>query len=172
MKYVLRKTFCALSLGFIFIVAGCVGRGSNEAMALGQITPNQYFTLDDTEGQSVSLDETLKNNKAVLLNFWATWCPPCQEEIPGLISLQSKHKDKGFTVLGVDVGESAQKVSNFMKKVGINYPVLLDKDMKVSEAYRVVGIPTSFLIDSNGKILGVYHSYSESLIRDVEKALQ
>lgn len=168
----MKRFWAVAGLSVALFVIGCVNRISDrEAFAVGEITQAQRFTLQDLNGQSVSLDSVLKSNKAVLLNFWATWCPPCQEEIPGLIELQNKNKDKGFTVLGVDVGESQKKVSGFAQKVGINYPILLDKEMSAAENYKVVGIPTSILLDSSGKILGVYHSYSDALIRDVNKAL-
>jgi thiol-disulfide isomerase/thioredoxin len=106
------------------------------------------------------------------VNFWATWCPPCREEIPDLIKLYAKNKDRGLEILGVDVGESPTKVSNFIEKAGINYPVVLDRDMSVSETYRVVGIPTTYLMNSEGAILGEYHGYTPQLVSDVEKALK
>ena len=114
----------------------------------------------------------MKQNKAVLLNFWATWCPPCREEIPGLIKLQEAYRNKSFTILGVDVGESQKKAAGFVEKTSINYPVVLDSDMKVAEAYSVFGIPTTFLLSSEGKILGEYHGFTSRLVADVEKALQ
>lgn len=129
------------------------------------------FSLQDIKGQTVSLDVALKNNKAVLLNFWATWCPPCREEIPELIRLQNEYGKSGFTVLGIDVGESPAKVSTFMNKMGMNYPVLLDRDQAVAARYRIVGIPTSYLVSSEGKIIGEYHAATPDLFADVKKAL-
>lgn len=130
------------------------------------------FTLQDSQGKTTSLEGTLKNNKAVLLNFWATWCPPCREEIPDLIRLQSEYGKSGFTVLGIDVGESPAKVSSFMNKMGINYPVLLDRDKEVAARYGLVGIPTSYLVSSEGKIIGEYHAATSELFADVKKAVQ
>ena len=164
--------FIFLSL-FLFVV-GCMGPDSRQvnANASGELQDSQKFTLNNLKGEPVSLETTLKQNKAVLINFWATWCPPCREEIPGLINLQEKFKNKSFTVLGVDAGESKAKVSGFAEKIGINYPVVLDSDMAVTERYSVYGIPTSFLVSSGGKILGEYHAYSPKLEADVEKASQ
>ena len=141
------------------------------ADASGELGPQQKFVLKDLNDNAVGLETVLKQNKAVLLNFWATWCPPCREEIPGLIKLQEKFKDRSFTILGVDVGESKKKVSVFAEKVGINYPVLLDSNMAVAEKFKVFGIPTSYLVASDGRFLGEYHSYSSELVEDVEKAL-
>ncbi len=152
-----------------FIVSGCQSAASSASRE--SIGEHQRFALQDTEGKTVRLDDVLKSNKAVLLNFWATWCPPCREEIPGLIDLKKKYGSKGFEVVGVDVGESAVKAKKFAEKTGINYPIVLDEDTNLSQAYRVVGIPTSFLIASDGKILGVYHEYGEELVTAVEEAV-
>ena len=154
-----------------FLIVGCVGPGSGGRAAFAQISADQRFSLEDLSGRTVSLDGLLKEKKAVLLNFWATWCPPCRAEIPDLIRLQEQYSARGFTVLGVNVGESQGKVSSFASKVGINYPVLLDGDQAVAEKYRVVGIPTSLLISSDGKILGEYHAATPELFSDVEKAV-
>ena len=163
-----------LSLGVFLFVLGCMGPGSKStnARAAGELQSSQKFTIKDVQGNPVNLEGLLKQNKAVLLNFWATWCPPCREEIPGLIKLQEAYKNKSFTILGVDVGESQKKVAGFVEKMGINYPVVLDGGMKVAEAYSVFGIPTTFLLSSEGKILGEYHGFTPRLVADVEKALE
>ena len=159
----LKKAAWFAALAVCFFITGCPASIAGNAAD---------FTLRDLGGEEVSLGRTLAEHKAVLLNFWATWCPPCREEIPGLIDLQKKHGGNAFTVLGVDIGESAAKVSGFVKKIGINYPVLLDGEQRVAEMYRVVGIPTSYLISRDGKILGEYHAYSPELVADVEQAIQ
>ena len=173
MRFSLR-VFCVASLSLYLFMLGCTEWGSrlSIANASGELQDSQKFTLNNLKDEPVNLDALLKQNKAVLINFWATWCPPCREEIPGLIDLQKKFKDRSFTVLGVDTGESKAKVSSFVEKIGINYPVVLDSDMAVTERYSVHGIPTSFLVASEGKILGEYHAYSRQLEADVEKALE
>jgi peroxiredoxin len=159
-----------LSLAYMLTAAGCAN--ANSTGTSGPVDALHRFTLQDVKGNSVSLDAQLKAHKALLVNFWATWCPPCREEIPDLIKLYAKNKDRGLEILGVDVGESPTKVSNFIEKAGINYPVVLDRDMSVSETYRVVGIPTTYLMNSEGAILGEYHGYTPQLVSDVEKALK
>lgn len=130
------------------------------------------FTLKDLKGQDVSLESALKKNKAVLINFFATWCPPCREEIPDLIKLQEKYGSKSFTILGINIGESQKKVSGFVGKMGINYPVLLDENKSVAHDYGIVGIPTSFLVSADGEIVGEYHAATPELFEDVEKAVR
>ena len=169
------RVFLSLFISLFLFAAGCTGSASHEPKAntsSRELQAAHKFILNDLNGQPVNLDTVLKQNKAVLINFWATWCPPCREEIPGLIDLQKKYKNQSFTVLGVDAGESKLKVSSFAGKIGINYPVVLDTDMAVTERYSVYGIPTSFLVFSDGRILGEYHAYSPKLVADVEKALK
>ena len=151
-----------LCLAVSLFVFGCAAQASQM----------QDFTLKNLEVQTINLGTVLKSHKAVLINFWATWCPPCREEIPGLIELQKKHGGNAFTILGVDIGESGTKVSKFVKKIGINYPVVLDADQSVSETNHIVGIPTSFLVSSDGQILGEYHAYTPKLVSDVENAIK
>ena len=163
------RSFATFILGVVFFAAGCSSAARLEAR---ELAGGQRFTLSDTDGNKVSLDALLSENKAVLVNFWATWCPPCREEIPDLIRLQKEYGGKGFTIVGVDVGESAKRVSAFGTKNGMNYPLLLDTDNRVAESFSVVGIPTSLLIDKEGKILQEYHSATPKLFKDVEKALR
>ena len=150
---------------------GCSAEGPGKASAAAQGEAAPDFELKDLNHADTRLSATLSKNKAVLINFWATWCPPCREEIPDLIRLQERLRKEGLVVLGVDVGESQTKVSAFAAKMGINYPVLLDKDMEVSVQYKVVGIPTSYLIGRDGKVIGVYHAVTDDLVADVEQAL-
>lgn len=153
-------------LSVALFVVGCVGQSPSANS--GEL---KDFTLNDLSGQKVNFKQLVSSKKAVLLNFWATWCPPCREEIPGLVSLQKKYEAEGFTVLGVSIGESHKKVSNFAKKMGMNYPVLLDSDQKVGESYQIVGIPTSYLYDSTGALVGEYHAYTPELVADIQKTL-
>ena len=162
------KVFSVLALAGSLWMVGCGGADASRSVKMGQ---EQSFTLKNLEGKEISFESVLSSHKAVLINFWATWCPPCREEIPDLIKLQEQYKDKSFTVLGIDVGESAKKVSLVAQKIGINYPVLLDGEQQVSEAYGIVGIPTSYLVSSDGKVIGEYHSASPKLFADVEKAV-
>ena len=167
------RFFSVFIFGLFFFAAGCMNQNSKDLSAeSGTLSGSQLFTLRNLDGQDTSLEILLKRNKAVLLNFWATWCPPCREEIPELMKLQETYQDRAFTVLGIDVGESAAKVSSFVKKEGINYPIVLDSNSEVTEGYGVVGIPTSFLIRSDGKVLGVYHVFTRQLVADIERILK
>lgn len=109
------------------------------------------FTLKTPEGKTVSLADY--KGKAVLLNFWATWCGPCKLEMPWLIQLQNKYAAQGFTVLGISEDDGSPKeVGDFASKMGINYPIIMSDD-KLNKAYGGVDyLPTSYYIGRDGKI--------------------
>jgi peroxiredoxin len=117
----------------------------------GVTAPN--FDLATLDGRRVKLSDY--RGKAVLLNFWATWCSPCKVEMPWFVDLQKKYGNDGLVILGVAMDDSeASKIAEFANEMGVNYPVLLGTD-KVSEDYgNVEFLPTSFYIDREGKIVG------------------
>jgi peroxiredoxin len=108
------------------------------------------FTLADLQGKSWHLQEL--RGKVVLVNFWATWCPPCRKEMPDLQALYDKYKDQGFVVLSIS-DEEALKVAPFIGEQKISYPVLLDPGNTVHKLYQVDGIPKSFVYDREGKLV-------------------
>ena len=117
----------------------------------GITAPN--FELATLDGQRVKLSDY--RGKAVLLNFWATWCGPCKVEMPWFVDLQKKYGNDGLVILGIAMDDSeTPKIAQVASEMGVNYPVLLGTD-KVSEAYgNVELLPTSFYIDREGKIVG------------------
>ncbi len=108
------------------------------------------FTLADLQGKAWHLQDL--RGKVVLVNFWATWCPPCRKEMPDLDALYNKFKDRGFVVLAIS-DEEAAKVSPFIAQRKISYPVLLDPGRKVNDTFIVEGIPKSFVYDRGGKMV-------------------
>ncbi|MBI5874919.1 MAG: redoxin domain-containing protein [Deltaproteobacteria bacterium] len=111
------------------------------------------FTLSALDGKKVSLKDF--KGKAVFLNFWATWCPPCTIEMPSMEALHKRFKDKGLVVIAVNSEEGEKKVSKFIKKKGYTFLVLLDSDGSVSsDSYRAIGFPTTYLIDRQGMVVG------------------
>jgi peroxiredoxin len=111
---------------------------------------NADFTLTDLQGKAWHLQDL--KGKVVLVNFWATWCPPCRKEMPDLDALYNKFKDQGFVVLAISDEESA-KVSPYIAEHKISYPVMLDAGRKVNDAFIVEGIPKSFVYDRSGKLV-------------------
>lgn len=124
------------------------------------------FRLETPEGRPVSLSEFV-GKKAVLLAFWATWCPHCNETVPDLNKLDDGPLSDRVKLLAVDFMESGEKVSSFMKRKGIGYTVLLDSRGQVARTYGVLGIPTYVVINRRGEI--VYRGYE--LPADISKHL-
>jgi thiol-disulfide isomerase/thioredoxin len=124
-------------------------------------TPEPVVTFKDLNGQDVPLGQY--KGKVVLVNFWATWCEPCQIEIPWLIEMQQKYSAKGFTILGVDVDDEGNNVVSAFtakerfnvngEKLPMNYPVLRGNDSVADKFGGLLGYPTSFLISRDGKIV-------------------
>jgi len=108
------------------------------------------FTLTDLQGKSWTLKEL--RGKVVLVNFWATWCPPCRKEMPDLDALYKKFKDQGLVILAIS-DEEATKVTPFIAERKISYPILLDPGRKVNELFELHGIPKSFVYDRDGKLV-------------------
>jgi peroxiredoxin len=108
------------------------------------------FTLTDLSGKTWTFSEL--RGKVVLVNFWATWCPPCRKEMPDLEALYGRFGSKGFVVLGIS-DEEATKVEPFIRERKISFPVLLDSGRKVNEMFVVEGIPKSFVYDREGKLV-------------------
>jgi len=108
------------------------------------------FTLTDLDGKPWNLKDL--KGKVVLLNFWATWCPPCRKEMPDLEMLYRRFGAQGLIILGID-DEEAETVKPFIAQQGITYPVLLDPGRKVNTLFRIEGIPKTFVYDRDGKIV-------------------
>ena len=125
----------------------------------GEYTPPQTsevelapdFTLTDLEGNEVTLSQ-FRGEKNVYLNFWASWCGPCRQEMPDIEEVHREYKDKDLVVLTVNVGESQSTAQKFIEANGFTFPVLLDTEQKVSRQYKVSSIPVSYFIDKEGKI--------------------
>ena len=142
--------FVGILVLLLFTVTACAGTGSirSEGAKDGNQAPD--FTLENLEGEKVSLNDF--SGRVVLINFWATWCPPCRAEIPDIQAAYQSHQKDGLVVLGVNVGESREAVKPFVDQVQMTYPVLLDEARKVFKAYRVFGLPMSVIVDQEGVV--------------------
>lgn len=121
-----------------------------EKEIVGPNDPAPNFALEDLEGKVHHLSDY--KGKGVFLNFWGTYCKPCEKEMPYMNKLYGEYKEKGVEILAANVGESNLAVQKFQEKYDLKFPILMDKDQQVLDAYGVDPIPTTFLIDKNGKI--------------------
>jgi cytochrome c biogenesis protein CcmG/thiol:disulfide interchange protein DsbE len=146
----------------VFIVVGSL-LGTNVLRVAASVpVTNKKFQISDFKG------------KMVLLDFWATWCGPCVMETPYLISLYKKYKDRGFTVVGVSMDDAGEDVvKSFVKRFEIPYPIYINGDSTPLDAYPVFGLPTTFLIDRDGRILRKYVGFAppEIMEDDVKSVL-
>jgi peroxiredoxin len=147
------------------------GRAGEEPSAqVGGSAPD--FTLKDVSGKDTPLSSF--RGKVVLLEFWATWCPPCKAAVPELKELHGKYHDRGFAVVGVSVDAdsgAAAKVAQFSSSYNINYPLLIAND-KVTRAYSVMSIPVSFLISKDGTIVESYVGYADNFGQKVSARVE
>jgi len=125
-----------------------------QAVSQNQNPVAPAFTLKDVEGHNVSLADY--KGKLVFVNFWATWCPPCRAEIPHFVELVDKYGKDGFAILGISVDDPKdhKKIPGFMNKFDINYPILLDDNKTRYDYGGIESIPTTFVINREGKALG------------------
>jgi peroxiredoxin len=125
-----------------------VGASSGTGVAAGMRPP--AFELPDLHGNQVTLADYA--GKIVVLDLWATWCPPCRQEIPFLVALYEEHKDEGLVVVGVGLDDGGAGVLRpFVEQNGVTYPILVG-NRDVGQAYRLQGIPTTFILDRDGRI--------------------
>jgi len=126
--------------------------GPNHTIGMGYGTPAPDFTLETLDGKSLSLSSL--RGKAVLVNFWATWCGPCKIETPWLVELQNRYGAEGLQIVGVAMDDSGKdEIARFARDMGVNYPVRLGKEA-VGEAYGgVPALPESFFVGRDGKIV-------------------
>ncbi|WP_394237307.1 thiol-disulfide oxidoreductase ResA [Niallia oryzisoli] len=140
-----------------------------QKVEVGEIAPD--FTLVDLNGEKHQLSDY--RGQGVFLNFWGTFCKPCEEEFP-YIDNQYKHfKDKGVQVLAVNVGETEFAVKKFVERLELTFPVVIDKTGEVQTTYGINPLPISFLIDKNGKVLKAHTGQlTEEVIQEYMKQIQ
>ncbi len=142
----IRRGLAALAL---LAAVAAVGADAN--------APAPPFTLNEVGGQSASLAQY--KGQVVMLNFWATWCGPCQQEMPLLDQMYKKYKPAGFTLIGVNVDKDAPPVKQLLERKPVSFPVLLDPASQVSKAYHVDEMPSTVLIDRKGNVRFLHRGY-------------
>jgi thiol-disulfide isomerase/thioredoxin len=127
------------------------------ALAGSAAGPAPPFSLASRSGGDVSL--TQYKGQVVMLNFWASWCGPCRQEMPLLESIYRKYNRMGFVLLGVNVEPDSQAANEWLKQTPVSFPILYDKDSRVSKLYDVAGMPSTVIIDRGGKLRVLHRGY-------------
>lgn len=112
--------------------------------------PAPDFALKTLDNQSYKLADL--RGKAVLINFFTTWCPPCRAEAPTLQAAFKEYESRGFVVLAINLDESNVTVRSFREKLGLTFPIVIDKDDRVTRSYGIIPLPTSYLVDRSGVV--------------------
>ncbi len=147
---VLLRLMCVLICCFHSVSAVAATPSTQTLSAVAKPVAAPAFELTDIDGQPRKLSDYL--GKVVVLNFWATWCPPCREEMPSMQRGWEKVRDENIVFVGVNVGEDEDTVFLFFADYPVDFPLLLDQDAKVIEEYPVTGLPTTYIIDPQGRI--------------------
>lgn len=132
--------------------------------------PAPDFTLRTMNGPNLRLQE--QRGQVVMVNFWATWCGPCRQEMPHLNKLYDKYKSSGFVLLGVNIDDDAAKATDLANKLGLKFPVLLDTDKKVSRTYDMNAMPATLLIDRDGKVRYIHRGYRDGFELTYDKQIR
>jgi peroxiredoxin len=133
----------------------CAATPAHAAVSPG--APAPAFTLAARDGGNLSLADL--KGQVVMINFWATWCGPCRQEMPLLAQLHDKYEPLGFTMLGVNVEPDSAAAVTWLKGVPVTFPILFDTDSAVAGRFGVEGMPSSVLVDRNGQVRYVHRGY-------------
>jgi cytochrome c biogenesis protein CcmG/thiol:disulfide interchange protein DsbE len=148
-----------------------LGAGTVLAAPLDPGADAPDWKLQGLDGKAVQLSDF--KGKVVVLDFWATWCPPCRAEIPSFIALQNQYRDKGLVVVGVSLDDGPGVVSSFAKAQGMNYPIVMGNDNVAAQYGDIQAIPTTFVIDRTGKVVAKHEGGTDkdTFEGEIKKAL-
>lgn len=136
--------------------------------------PAPDFTLKSNSGENLRLSEQRGN--VVLINFWASWCGPCRQEMPLLSDIHKKYKKLGFTVFGVNVDKDMASANKILKDIPVAFPVLYDPDGSVSKLYKVNAMPTTIVVDRDGNMrylhLGYKPGYEDDYVKQIKTLIR
>ena len=165
LRFLLQSMRRPLTVLLLAVAAPWVG-----SAPLAPTAPAPDFTLRTLEGQNLRLGE--QRGRVVLVNFWATWCGPCRQEMPHLNKLYEKYKSSGFVLLGVNVDDDAKHAAGVASKLGVKFPVLPDADKRVSRQYDLSAMPSTVLIDRDGRVRYLHRGYQSGYEDTYDKQIR
>lgn len=137
---------------------GChTQEGGEEKRNFQKVDVGQKIPDDEMSGiEGGVINPGRFQNKVIILNFWATWCPPCTKEMPFLEATFKKYKEKGLVIVGINYNEDKETVLHFVREGGVTFPIVLDKELRLTRNYKVLSLPTTFFIDRKGIVRDKY----------------
>lgn len=154
----------------VFILLSTALLVCTDAHAATKNTPASDFTLKGRDGANHRLSEEVGN--IVIVNFWASWCGPCREELPAFESLYREYADLGVTVYGVNVDDDPEKANVLLKDIDVSFPVLFDTNGDVSKLYDVSAMPTTVMVDRDGNTRLIHKGYKSGDEKRYEQAIK
>jgi peroxiredoxin len=142
-----------LTLGLLVAAIAATALASSDLEGL----PAPDFALKSSSGENLRLSEYRGN--VVMINFWATWCGPCRQEMPLLDELYTRYERVGFSLLGVNIDDDPRRAMQMIEELGVSFPVLFDSRKEVSKLYEVEAMPATVLVDREGNVRFVHHGY-------------
>ena len=139
----------------LLVLAIFMGSSLASSGLTGKTAPD--FVLKSATGENLRLSEY--RGDVVMINFWATWCGPCRQEMPLLDELYDRYQRVGFNLLGINIDDDSRRAMAMVNELGISFPVLFDEDKKVSKLYEVEAMPLTILLDREGTVRHVHHGY-------------
>ncbi|WP_313891025.1 thiol-disulfide oxidoreductase ResA [Psychrobacillus sp.] len=149
--YIRAVILIALTIAIVFTVYSNVTKEKNAVLQVGDKAPD--FLVVDMNGTEHRLSDY--KGEGLFLNFWGTWCKPCAKEMPAMDNQFNVYKDQGVQTLAINIGESDLKVSSFVNRYGLSFPVAIDRTKNVMNLYNIKPLPTTFLINPEGKIVKI-----------------
>lgn len=162
-----RRMRAAAALSTLMLAAVLCGPGAAGARAAMLNSAAPDFTLPSSGGTNLRLQE--QRGQVVMINFWATWCGPCRREMPQLNRLYGKYRSAGFLLLGVNIDDDRNNALGLASKLGLQFPVLFDSTQRVSRLYDLSTMPSSVLIDRDGRVRTIFQGYKDGYEDDYER---
>lgn len=160
---IIKSALCSVAIAFLSATAA-----QAKLPAIGSIAPD--FTLRSNLGKNLKLSEY--RGQVVLINFWATWCGPCREELPQLERLRARYQRGGFVLLGVSVDDKPNAAQDMARHLGVQFPVLFDAGKQVSERYDIDAMPSTLLIDRSGVVRYLHRGYRSGVEREYDTTIR
>ena len=167
----MNKTFVYKAcVAFVAMFALAIATQPAYAKGKKMNSKSKDFTLASNTGKNIRLSDL--KGKVVMVNFWASWCGPCRQEFPLLDEMYKRYQPAGFELLGVNIEPKKKDADKLLKQIPVSFPILYDTEQKVSELYEVAAMPTTLIIDKNGKVRYLAKGYKPGYEKDYKEQVK